>query len=216
MKCRDFGAVLRTFADVLDAAGALAARDHILIFAAAFDADPTSSVSDLAKRIAALREAGPAGSPNLSDVAHLLSALKSFLNKTAKAPVLTDVNAVEKLLRDRASMKVSAFVQMATEAAAPRATTRKRNAPALRDDLVLQYKEKLAAALGDEERFTAVYNDLRANTAIGKPEIIALAKQMTGSGARTEDAALKKIWNRHQSLMVFKAKTRATGGRSAA
>jgi hypothetical protein len=51
---------------------------------------------------------------------------------------------------------------------------------------------------------------------MGKPEIIALAKEMTGSGARAIDAALKKIWNRHQALMVFKAKSRATRGRSAA
>jgi hypothetical protein len=38
---------------------------------------------------------------------------------------------------------------------------------------------------------------------------------MTGRGARTQDTALKKIWNRHQSLVVFKAKSRATAGRSA-
>jgi len=113
-------------------------------------------------------------------------------------------------------MEIGAFVQTATEAAAPRRSTRTRAAPAVRDDLVAHYKEKLEAALGDEEKFTTIYNDLRANTAIGKPEIIALAKQMTGSGARAEDAALKKIWNRHQSLVVFKAKSRATGGRSAA
>jgi len=216
MKCRDFSAVLSTFADLLDAAGAPVARDQIVMFAAVFDAHPTSSVSDLAKRIGALRGTGSAGSPNLGDVARLLSALKSVLNKTAKATVLTDLNAIEKFLHDRASMELGAFVQMATEAAAPPRPTRNRAAPVVRDDLVAHYKEKLEAALGDEEKFSAVYNDLRANTAVGRPEIIALAKQMTGSGARTEEAALKKIWNRHQSLVVFKAKARATGGRSAA
>jgi hypothetical protein len=215
MKCRDFSAVLGTFADLLDAAGAPVARDQIVMFAAVFDTHPASSVSDLAKRIGALRGTGSAGSPSLGDVVRLLSALKSVLDKTAKAAVLTDLNAVEKFLHDRALMELGAFVRLATEAAAPR-PTRNRDAPAVRDDLVAHYKEKLEAALGDEETFTTVYNDLRKNTAIGKPEIIALAKQMTGSGARAEDAALKKIWNRHQSLMVFKAKSRATGGRSAA
>ena len=215
MKCRDFSAVLRTFADLLDAAGAPVARDQIVMFAAIFDAHPASSVSDLAKRIASLGGAGPTGSPSLGDVARLLSALKSVLSKTAKAAVLTDLNAIEKFLHDRASMELGAFVRLATEAAAPR-PTRNRDAPAVRDDLVIHYKEKLEAALGDEEKFSAVYNDLRTNTAVGRPEIIALAKQMTGSGARAEDAALKKIWNRHQSLVVFKAKSRATGGRSAA
>ncbi len=216
MKCRDFGGVLRTFADVLDTAGAPAARDQIVLFAAVFDAHPTSSVSDLARRLAALGVAGSMGSPSLGDIACLLSALKGFLSKTAKATVLTDVDAIEKLLRDRASIELGAFVRMATQAACPRRPTSGRDAPGLRDDLVVHYKEKLEAALGDEEKFAAIYNDLRANTAVGKAEITALAKQMTGSGARTQDAALKKIWNRHQSLMLFKAKSRATGGRSAA
>jgi hypothetical protein len=185
------------------------------MFTAVFDAHPTSTVSDVAKRIASLHGSGPTGSPSLGEVARLLSVLKSFLDKIARTTVLTDVNAIEKHLRDRASMEIAAFVRMATEASAPRRPTRKRDAAAVRDDLVVHYKEKLEAALGDEEKFTAVYNDLRANTAIGKPEILALAKQMTGS-ARAVDAALKKIWNRHQSLVVFKAKSRATAGRSAA
>jgi len=216
MKGRDFGCVLRTFADVLDVAGAPVARDQIVMLAAVFDAHPTSSVSDLARRVAALGMAGSMGSPSSGDVACLLSALKGLLSKTAKSAVLADVDAVEKVLRDHASMELAAFVRITTQAASPRRPTTGRDAPGLRDDLVVHYRDKLEAALGDEEKFAAIYNDLRANTAVGKPEIIVLANQMTGSGARTQDAALKKIWNRHQSLIVFKAKSRATGGRSAA
>jgi hypothetical protein len=216
MKCRDFGCVLRTFADVLDVAGAPVARDQIVMFAAVFDAHPTSSVSDLARRLAALGVAGSVGSPSLGDVACLLSALKGLLGKTAKSTVLADVDAIEKLLRDRAPMELAAFVQITSQAASPRRPTTKRDAPGLRDDLIAHYKDKLEAALGDEEKFAAIYNDLRANPAVGKAEITALANQMTGSGARTQDAALKKIWNRHQSLVMFKAKSRATGRRSAA
>jgi hypothetical protein len=216
MKCRDFGSVLRTFADVLDVAGAPVARDQIVTFAAVFDAHPASGVSNLARRLAALGVAGSAGSPSLGDVACLLSALKGLLDKTAKGTVLADVEAIEKLLRDRATMELGAFVRMTTQAASPRRPTAGRDAPGLRDDLIAHYRDKLEAALGDDEKFAAIYNDLRSNTAVGKPEVIVLAHQMTGSGARTQDAALKKIWNRHQSLVVFKAKSRATGGRSAA
>jgi hypothetical protein len=192
------------------------------MFAAVFDADPTLRVSDLAKRIGALPVAGSAGSPTLGDVARLLSALKGFLSRTARGAVVSDVGAIEKLLHERASMELSAFVRLATAAAASRRPAKGRAAPAgrdaaeTRDALVVHYKEKLEAALGDEEKFTAIYNDLCANPAIGKPEIIALAKQMMGGAARTQEAALKKIRSRHQSLMVFKAKSRATGGRSAA
>jgi hypothetical protein len=223
MKCRDFSSVLRTYADVLDLAGERVARDQMVTFAAVFDADPTLSVIDLAKRIAALPVAGSGGSPTLRDVARPLSALKGFLSRTNNRTVLSDFGAVEKLLHERASMELAAFVRMATAAVAfrrpakGRGAAAGRDAPGMQDDLVNQYREKLEAALGDEEKFTAVYNDLCANPAIRKPEIIALAKQMMGGGgARTHDAALKKIWNRHQSLVVFKAKSRATGGRSAA
>ncbi len=216
MKCQDFGSILRAFANMLDVAGAPVARNQVTTFAAVFDAHPAASVSGLAKRVATLDVSGSTGGPSLGDVAPLLSALKSFLNKTAKSTVLNDVSTIEKLLHDRASMEISAIVRMRTEAAASRRSTKKRNAADVRADLVAHYKEKLEAALGDEEKFTAIYNDLRANTAIGKPEATALAKQMTGSGARTQDAALKKIWSRHKSLVVFKAKSRATGGRSAA
>jgi hypothetical protein len=216
MMCRDFGGVLRTFADVLDVAGAPVARDQIVMFAAVFDAHPTASVAGLARRLAALGVAGSVGSPSLGDVACLLSALKGFLTKTAKSTVLTDVEAIEKLLRDRAAMELGAFVRITTQAASARDPATGRDAPGLRDDLIIHYRDRLEAALGDEEKFAAIYNDLRADTAVGKPEIIVLAHQMTGSGARTQDAALKKIWNRHQSLVVFKAKSRATGGRSAA
>jgi hypothetical protein len=86
----------------------------------------------------------------------------------------------------------------------------------VQDNLVAQYKQQFEAALGDDEKFAAIYDDLRTNTAMGKPEIAGLAKHMTGSDARTQDAALKKIWNRHQSLVMFKAKSCANGGRSAA
>jgi hypothetical protein len=216
MKCRDFSSALRAFADVLDVAGAPVARDQIAMLAGVFDAHPTPSVSDLAERITALRGVESTGSPSLGDVARLLSALKNFLDKIAKTTVLTDVSTIEKLLLDRASMETGAFVQMTTEAAPPHRSTKKRDARGARDDLVVHYREKLEAALDDEEKFTAVYSDLRANPAFGRLEIMALAKQMTGSSARAQDVALKKIWNRHQSLVVFKAKSRATGGRSAA
>src|SRR5262245_45671151 len=202
MKSRDFGSILRTFANVLNAGGAPDARDRIQVFAAIFDIDPALNVSELAKRIASLPTSGYAGQPSLGDIARLLSALKDLLSKTAKAAVLTDLNSIEKLLPDRASMEIGAFVRMAAEAGAPRRPSVRRGAPAAQNDLVLQYKERLEASLGDEEKFTAVYNDLRSNTGMAKPEIVALAKEMTGSGARTEDAALKKIWSRHQSLMV--------------
>jgi hypothetical protein len=220
MRSRDFSAILRQFADVLDAAGAPVARDQIAMFATAFDGDPASSVSDLARRITSLPGPGRVGSPSLGDLARLISALSRLLSKTAKKSVLTDVDIIQKLLLDRSSTEIGAFVLMAIEVPPASAISTKMRraskAPKAREDLVACYKERLEACLGDDDRFSAILSELRADSTFGKPEIVALAKQMTGSGARTEDAALKKIWNRHRSLVVFRAKSRATGGRSAA
>jgi hypothetical protein len=216
MRSQDFSYILRTFADVLNAAGARAAYDQIIMFSAAFDADPKLSVSTLLKRVTLLTGSGHAGSPSLGDVARLLSALEGLFRDTAKSGVLNDLKSVERLLRDRASMEISAFVSITTGAAAPLRSSRKLGALKLRYDLIVHYKERLEESLGDEEKFASVYNDLRANESVGKGEIVALAKRMTGSGARSAETALKKIWNRHRSLLVFKAKSRATGGRSAA
>jgi hypothetical protein len=216
MNCKEFSSVLDALARALDATGAFAARDQIKQFAKVFDAAPQSKVSNLAKCIASFPDSATTGSPNLGDIARLLSAFSDLFSKTAKSAVLTDLDIIQKLLRNRDSIEINALTKMVTDAPAPNRSVRRRSGSSLRDDLVIHYKDKLEASLGDEEKFTTVYNDLRADRAFGKPEIIALAKEMTGSGARTEDSALKKIWNRHRSLMVFKAKSRATGGRSAA
>ena len=216
MRSQEFGSVLSRFVEVLAIAGAEAAHNQIKTFSTIFDADPKLSVSALAKRISSFNDLGHAGSPNLGDVVRMLSALEALLANTAKSTVLADFEIVGQLLRNRASMELSSFVQLVIEPAVPRRSGRRAPAAKVQSDLIDHYQTRLEASLGDEEKFSAVYNELRANSAVGKGEIVILAKQMTGSAARTEDAALKKIWNRHRSLIVFKAKSRATSGRSAA
>jgi hypothetical protein len=110
--------------------------------------------------------------------------------------VLTDVSAIEKLLADRASMEVGAFVQMVAGATARSGRTRLA-LRGVRDDLVAQCKQKLAPPWP-------------------WARIAALDREMTGSRGRAQDAALKKIWKGHQSMVVFKAESRATPGQSAA
>src|SRR5262249_54343312 len=102
MKSTDFGAALRAFAGILDAAGSPDSRDHITSIASVFDAVPTSTVSTITNHLNFPLVSQNARSPNLGEVAQLLSALQSLLAKTANASVLKDFNLVEKLLRDHA------------------------------------------------------------------------------------------------------------------
>jgi hypothetical protein len=216
MKSQDLGAALRAFAAIFNAAGSREARDQITAFAAVFDAAPTSPVSTVVKGLDSLPTLEHSGSPNLGDVARLLSALQGFLGKTAKAGVLTDINLIERLSRDRASMEIRAFVNMGTEALRAKRTTRASRAKPLRDDLVIYYQQVLEDSLGKEERFKVVYDELSSNASLGKGELVAIAKQVTGASPRSKAEALKKIWGIHQSMLTAKAKSRATGGRSAA
>jgi len=51
---------------------------------------------------------------------------------------------------------------------------------------------------------------------IRQSELVAIAKHVTGASPRSKAEALKKIWGIHQSMLTAKAKSHATGGRSAA
>jgi hypothetical protein len=215
VKSGEFGETLSAYAEMLEAAGAAASQTQIVKFAAVFAVDPSATVAALAKQLATVPTSGTVSSTSLSGVLRLVSALKALFEKAAKADVLADIGAIEKVLQNRSAMDIDEFVRLARETIAPRHAA-KRDAVAPQSGLVLQYKEKLEAALGDGERFESVMRDLRGDQTIAKEDLFALAKEMTGGGARTTDDALKKIWSRHQAIAVFKAKTRASGGRSAA
>lgn len=215
MKSGEFSQILGAYAEMLEAAGAAVSQTQLVKFTAVFAVDPSATVAALAKQLATVPTSGTVSSTNLDGVLRLISALKALFEKAAKADVLADISAIEKVLQTRSAMDLDEFVRLARETIVPRPTA-KRDTVAPQCVLVLQYKEKLEAALGDDERFEGVMRDLRSDPAIAKEDILALAKEMAGSGARTTDDALKKIWSRHQAIAVFKAKTRASGGRSAA
>jgi hypothetical protein len=149
------------------------------------------------KNPAALSRTTSTGHPRLAEVARLLSALKSVLHRTARRAVPTDISAIEKLLADRASMEAGAWVQMVAGATARSGRT----------SLALR---------GCATTWSLNPSRNSHQHGHGQARIAALAKEMTGSRGRAQDAALKKIWKRHQSLLMFKAKSRAAAGRSAA
>jgi hypothetical protein len=215
VKSGEFSQILIAYAEMLEAAGAAASQTQLVKFAAVFAVDPSASVAALAKQLATVPASGTNSSTSLGGVLRLLSALKALFEKAAKADVLADISAIEKALQDRSEMDLDEFARLARETIVPRPTA-KPDAMALQSVLVLQYKEKLEASLGDDEKFEGVMRDLRSDQTIAKEDLFALAKEMTGGGARTVDDALKRIWSRHQAIAVFKAKTRASGGRSAA
>jgi hypothetical protein len=83
-----------------------------------------SKISGVVKNLAALPRTAFTGHPRLAEVARLLSALKSVLHRSARRAVLTDISAIEKLVADRASMDLGAFVQVIAGATARSGRTR--------------------------------------------------------------------------------------------
>ena len=216
MKSNDFAVALRAYADVLDAAGAREARDHILALASIFGSVPNTTVSAFIKRMKTLPSVPKQEDrqpPSLAEIARLLVPLRDLLACTTKAEFAPDVAAVELLLRERGSMRITDLVK--PQAATPRGRSEKTAAPG-RDDLIAEYLQRLEAHLGDEEKFAATFQALRDDSGVGKAELQAIAKQFAGSAGKSKADWLKKIWSRHQSLLTFKAKARATAGRTAA
>jgi hypothetical protein len=227
MNGREFAETLTAFAAVLSSAGAGHSEGQIQDLASLFSAAPNSKVSSIVSQIGAASIPQEAGTPSLGDVASSLSSLKRLIAHIAKPGAIADVDSVKGFLAKRPSIGLATFLHAAVEALSSK-PSRKRNsktsntqpkakaASPIRDDLVAEYKRLLEEALGESERFGTTYRELSSDSAMGKAELCMLAKEMTGISGRSKAEALKKIWSRHRSLVAFKAKSNATGGRSAA
>src|SRR5262245_9772022 len=228
MNGREFAETLAAFAAVLSSAGAGHSEGQIIQdFASLFSGAPNLKVSSIVSQMEAAPIPQETGTPSLGDVGSSLLSLRRLILHIAKPAAIADVDSVESFLANRPLIGLATFLHAGLEALSSK-PSRKRNsktsnaqpkakaASPIRDDLVAEYKRLLEEALGDSERFGTAYRELSSDSAMGKAELCTLAKQMTGASGRSKAEALKKIWSRHQSLMAFKAKSNATGGRSAA
>ena len=95
---------------------------------------------------------------------------------------------------------------------------KKRTRRQMNENVVMDYLAKLEAALGDDELFLPVFEDLKRDRAVQQPEAVAIASRFVAptSASTSRGRALERVLRRHQSLVSFKLKQRAMGGRSAA
>lgn len=84
--------------------------------------------------------------------------------------------------------------------------------------IVEAYLVRLQAALGVDEAFPALLKELADDPAVKQPEAVEIASRFVAKTAAStaRKKALERIADRHLSLMTFKLKQRAVGGRSAA
>ena len=103
-------------------------------------------------------------------------------------------------------------------ASASRAKKPKRTAQPMNTSLVASYSATLNKVLGSSD-FDDVFDRLKSDPSIGQAEAIAIASEILEARvapSTARGAALGRILKLHGSLVTFKLKQRAVGGRSAA
>lgn len=198
MKSGDFAKLLRAAADLTGA--------RVLASAApAFESKPAATVAAAAKIIG-----GDPSSAVWADPAGLtrsLAALRPLVQIVGKTAV-KDVDAVIALCQGGP--------KAAPAPRAPRSGGTKPKKPAAAPSAVDDYVRDLTASLSSQPAFSNVYARLESDASLGVAEYKAIAKAFARVSAKSKADAMKRILARHQSVMGFDAKARATDGRSAA
>jgi hypothetical protein len=148
---------------------------------------------------------------------YFCSALKIAnitLDAFGKPAVVKDIKTVVSVFEKFSSCNLS-DVLAAGEAVKSCTSTRSRSAP-IRAELLEFYMGRLEETLHDPRAFMEVFRELKQNGILTVPELKKLAKMFRGATVTSKKAALDAIWARHSSLVDAKARTKASGGRSAA
>ena len=104
--------------------------------------------------------------------------------------------------------------QKAVSASPAKKSTRSRRP--MDDSIVKQYAEELKSNLG-MPKFDSVFNRLKVDPMVRQDEAVAIASLLLDAKVATSTArgtALGRISKLHNSLVTFKLKQRAVGGRS--
>jgi hypothetical protein len=208
MKPKEFADGLRESAELLGTN-----RAKLLpILAGVFDSSLAATVSATVARLEKARLAPPAGYPSVGEAIAALDPLIQYLKSYGKPAFVKDLE----LLTAKSGSLAHASFQAFVDGAIAELTKPPKQRPVLKEEVVQHHLARLEKSLGEDVAFTAVYKELEGDPNVGALEITALAKRFTGTAIKARAAAMKKIWARHHSLMIFKAKSDSRDGRSAA
>jgi hypothetical protein len=209
MKSRDFAHILKQVAEL---SRETQPRQEMNELADIFDLAGNATVAATLKRAKPAVEADEALS-----TAPLLPSIRqvqSLLAVAGKPAVVKDFKELVRVLQQHPALAFAEPKAAGRSSATPKA--RSSSAAALRTDLVHRYDSGLSAALGNETGFAVLYSRLQADSEMGPAELRELARRFAGAAGKSKAEALKKIWSRHQNVMMIQAKDRSTAGRSAA
>lgn len=216
MKSTDFSLLLKRSADLMESAGASRHALALDGMARVFAAGREKSVSNFVESLRSIDfPKGTLRQTTLSGVEPMMTALVSLLSTVASKGACSDLALVSTFLKQHADVSIDALVDHASNLMSTANTKQTKSAKQLRSDIVDLYNKRLEEALGDEDGFRNVYQQLGKDSNVGPAELAALAKRFAFASTRGRDQSLRKIMARHQSLLTARAASRATAGRVA-
>lgn len=220
MKSIEFSNCLKQCSDVLQAAQAPAPARELRQLAMVFSTAGTKKVADVTAKLGRLVvRAESSGQSTLGPLCPVIRALTELV-VSISPKAASDFALVSELLEHHANDPVDAWCNLAIETLATPPTrksssTPKKVAAPTNDQLVDRYERILESALGDDLGFRQAYARLESDPEMRAPEMSVLAKRFAAASAKARPAALKKIFARHQALMISRAASAATAGRVA-
>lgn len=210
MKCRELIDMCdRLTAGILGFGGHAASVE---IFAKILAVKPDQTAAQLAKTLSQLKIAPTGAHGDVVEVRKATSILLQMLAGVAKPAILTELRALNAAFERHEGLEVSELIRAI---AAKNSSSSKTPPLQAREEIVRKYAAALESCLGDDPGFNTVYSALERDCEVQQAEAIALAKRFAFASTKTRPAALKKIWARHQSLIISRAKSAATAGRIA-
>jgi hypothetical protein len=208
MKGKEFANLLNELSMLVRSVEAQEIADGLSTLARVFSSAPRREVSDVCSVLSGVEPPEHNNGLRTREMLSIFPALRRLLKKAkADRGTVEDMETLESALRAQERASPEAVTDEAIKKL--RQQTESERQP---DKYVDQYVTRLEAALGDQDNFKAVFEELRADAAIKRNEAIALAKET----ARSRDHALKLIMARHTALLGSRARQKATKGRTAA
>ncbi len=226
MKAKEFSNFIKALAEFLENAGAENIAKALHETMPLFEKQPDATMAQLAKNFSKI-------TPNtnvhgtevrviISQMPYLLSLLKVQKSKA----LISDTEKFRDALKPYSSKAISEVIRSVielidqVEQKKQQARHAKEEKEKLEAELVYSYVSKLEDALGDENRFPEILKEMetkKPKLSVGIIKKIAL--QFSKRAAReiqNKKDAITAIQRRHEALMIGRAKSEATGNRTAA
>lgn len=226
MKAYEYKGFINSFVDLLIDAGANEAATAWRGLVPLLVSQPNMTISQLVKEIKKISPQNSAGGIAIERIVLLSPSLLKLLDKRAKSAFITDTSNLIDALKIFRNFSIEEVVrcvidQMEQEKQKKElARLKKEEKQQEQDKIIVFYVKELENALGNEHKFPLCVSEI-----IGKEKklpvvtIKKIAMAFTGKTAskiKSKQSAINAINQRHNNLMLGKAKSEATAGRTAA